>query len=63
MSKGTKAGLCAFAVCLKGSGCGYAHTTEEIPRYKRRLCKLFMSGACDRGALCVFAHGADELRL
>lgn len=32
-----------------------------LPAVKRTICKFFLSDACERGALCTFAHGEHEL--
>jgi hypothetical protein len=42
---------------------GYQSTSHQIPvRYKTRMCRNWLQGECQVGAVCSFAHGEDELR-
>ncbi|CAJ1367154.1 unnamed protein product [Effrenium voratum] len=34
---------------------------QPAPDVKRTLCKFFLAGACERGDMCTWAHGEEEL--
>jgi len=37
------------------------HEARAVPEIKKTLCKFFLAGACDRGDLCTWAHGKEQL--
>mmetsp|Transcript_4391 Transcript_4391/g.10709 ORF Transcript_4391/g.10709 Transcript_4391/m.10709 type:complete len:290 (-) Transcript_4391:44-913(-) len=50
----------------KNPDCAFAHSSTEL-RYtdmffKKSLCMWYAQGKCRNGAMCRFAHGAEELR-
>mmetsp|Transcript_134576 Transcript_134576/g.375063 ORF Transcript_134576/g.375063 Transcript_134576/m.375063 type:complete len:192 (+) Transcript_134576:63-638(+) len=64
-----KTELCMFgpAVCIWGSKCAFAHSTDELlpkPDLKNtKLCQAFaQAGSCSAGRECPFAHSPGVLR-
>jgi len=52
-----------FSQAAFGPGSIKAGThAKQLVGHKTRMCKFFITGACSRGASCVFAHQDDELQ-